>query len=208
MMKCLRLYILAGVVVFAGCGGDAAPTNDAGTGNADTAVEDAGSADASAPDTGAPDAGTPQQDTGGDDGGSTEDAAAEDAGAEDTAGADAEPELCEYTITEHLQPLLQANCANGYCHGSPTDQSGLNLEGPDYASLFNRPAQGDPDVLLTAPGNPFDSLIWQKLVGAQRVGRDMPIGGQLADDQVELVRGWILGGVVNETFRARCGLEL
>ena len=122
-------------------GGDAAPTNDAGAGSADTAVEDAGSADASAPDTGAPDAGTPQQDAGGDDAGSTEDAVTDDAGAEDTAGADAEPELCEYTITEHLQPLLQANCANGYCHGSPTDQSGLNSRAR-LRVLFNRPATG------------------------------------------------------------------
>lgn len=127
----------------------------------------------------------------------------------DIGGEDAEVELCEYSITEHVQPLFQNNCSNnGACHATPTNQSGLNLEGPDYAGLFNRPAQGDPDTLLTSPGNPDDSLIYLKVQDLQRVGRRMPLGGQLADDQITLIGAWISGGVVNETFRAPCALEL
>lgn len=108
----------------------------------------------------------------------------------------------ETAIPEVLFPevlaIFQEEC---FCHRTPEPASMLDLDDDAaYDSIVNVPAPQAPDVSYVTPGDPDDSYLYLKLLGEQATvggsGSRMPQGGVLPDDQLDLVRYWILGGAL------------
>jgi hypothetical protein len=94
--------------------------------------------------------------------------------------------------------IFQAEC---FCHRTPMPASMLDLDDDAaYDSIVNVPAPQAPAVNYVTPGDPDNSYLYLKLTGEQLSvggsGTRMPQGGMLTDDQIDLVRYWILGGAL------------
>ena len=82
---------------------------------------------------------------------------------------------CGIDFTNHVMPIINANCT-GYCHnGVANYQGGLNLE--SYSGLMD----GGNSGLAVQPFYPDYSLIIQKLNGIAS-GEQMPLGGDSLPD--------------------------
>jgi hypothetical protein len=113
---------------------------------------------------------------------------------------------CEPLPADTLDAIEQRiferhGCAVSGCHGGSDGQADLLLApGLSYASLVAVPSIMDPPRLRVAPGDPEESVLWQKLavrtLGLTGVpGLGMPIGDPPADvDELEAVRLWIAAG--------------
>jgi hypothetical protein len=120
-------------------------------------------------------------------------------GMEETVGEDTttgEPPV-EVPFSEVLS-IIQAECS---CHRSGAPPAGLDLsDGAAYGSLVSVPSTQAPGVNRVEPGDPDNSYLYRKLLGEQaQVGGSgvrMPAGGAppLPQDQLDVVRDWILGG--------------
>lgn len=98
-----------------------------------------------------------------------------------------------------IQPVWNQFCAN--CHvahgGAPL--AGLDLDPPfSYTNIVDTPDAG-LTILLVAPGNPADSLLWRKVncnePGPQVNDQRMPLGRPpLPFEQQALLYDWIAAG--------------
>ena len=97
---------------------------------------------------------------------------------------------CEINFTDHVMPLINANCT-GYCHtGSSAYDGGLNLE--SYTGLMNGGNSG-PALI---PYYPDYSLIIQKLNG-DAPGSQMPLqGNPLPNNYINTIYYWIEQGAI------------
>ena len=95
---------------------------------------------------------------------------------------------CQIEYTEHILPIILANCT-GYCHtGASAYDGGLNLE--TYGGLMDGGSSG-PAVI---PYNPNYSLIIQKLNGTA-IGEQMPYGSSpLEENYINTIYYWIQQG--------------
>jgi hypothetical protein len=95
---------------------------------------------------------------------------------------------------EAVAPLFVSNgCTNSYCHGGPTNASGLGLE-DGYASLVNVGSVGAPGETRVVPGDPDASYLIHKVEGTASAGNPMPPIGEIASEDVEALRAWIQAG--------------
>jgi hypothetical protein len=113
-----------------------------------------------------------------------------------TSGSSEETAIPEVFFPEVLA-IIQAEC---FCHISPMPSGMLDLrDDMAYASLVDTPSVQVPAVARVTPGDPDNSYLYLKLLGEQASvgggGTRMPQGGtMLPDQQLDLVRYWILGG--------------
>lgn len=97
------------------------------------------------------------------------------------------------SFSREIIPIFSANCTS--CHGGT---AGLFLTpGEAYTNLVNVPAQtgtcaGTPRV---TPGNSSASALYLRVTG--NCSQRMPLGGQLAASDIELIRQWIDQGAEN-----------
>jgi hypothetical protein len=105
-------------------------------------------------------------------------------------------------------------CGVGQCHGNAQTPSGLGLSDKmdAYMGLVGMKAMGKPlpndmsgapvcmgmDIMRVKAGDPDNSLLMQKLENKQKCGAQMPPGGMVKPDQIELVRAWIKAGAKND----------
>jgi hypothetical protein len=113
-----------------------------------------------------------------------------------TSGSSEETAIPEVFFPEVLA-IFQVEC---FCHRSPMPSGMLDLnDDMAYDSLVDVPSVQVPEVNRVTPGDPDNSYLYLKLIGEQASvgggGTRMPQGGgMLPDDQIDLVRHWILGG--------------
>jgi hypothetical protein len=113
-----------------------------------------------------------------------------------TSGSSEETAIPEVFFPEVLA-IIQAECS---CHRSPMPAGQLDMrDDMAYDSLVGVPSAQAPEVDRVSPGDPENSYLYLKLLGEQGSvgggGTRMPQGGSmLPDDQLDLVRYWILGG--------------
>lgn len=101
--------------------------------------------------------------------------------------------------TEDFAPvarLLHSRCAMSGCHAGHDAARGLRLEADRiYRSTVNVQSRTDPKALRVTPGAPDRSLLYLKLLPADRGhyrGPRMPLSmDPLTDEQIALVRRWI-----------------
>ncbi|WP_437286662.1 hypothetical protein [Sorangium sp. So ce406] len=187
----------------AGTGG---PGTSGGTGGGGTG----GDAGTGGGDTGG-DAGTGGGGTGGDAGNGGGSTTAGTGGAGGTGGGGtgggappADPACGPDTATfAQVKPIL-ANCANQYCHGSPTAPSaGLDLrDGAAFGELVNQDASScSSEHALVVPFMPSSSYLLNKLKDVDLCDPDeikMPPGGSLSDAELKTITDWICAGAPAE----------
>lgn len=117
------------------------------------------------------------------------------------------------TFTKVFEEILVGTgCGVGACHGNPNVPSKLGLSDRTdaYTGLVGVMAMGSegpsapesgcankPFVRVKA-GDPDNSLLVQKLEGKQMCGKEMPVGGMLKAEQIQLVRDWIMAGAMDD----------
>jgi hypothetical protein len=102
--------------------------------------------------------------------------------------------------------IVETGCASGgACHqGMAAGKLQMIDEDATYMSLVGTMAMGtsmmgncaDAMIARVKAGDPDNSLLMQKLQGTQKCGSSMPPGGKLSDDQLKLVRDWIMMGAM------------
>jgi len=106
----------------------------------------------------------------------------------------------ETAIPEVLFPevlvVIQDRC---FCHRGAMPSGMLALDDDvAYESLVDVPAPQAPGVSYVTAGDLDNSYLYLKLTGEQAtvggIGTSMPQGGTLTDEQLAIVRHWILSG--------------
>ena len=99
--------------------------------------------------------------------------------------------------------VIQPTCAVALCHNAQdaATSGGLDLSTPTgaYAALVGTPSSIGACGTRVVAGDPNHSLFMLKLEGTQDAalcGVAMPIGGLLAQRQVDAVRTWIMNGAM------------
>jgi hypothetical protein len=102
------------------------------------------------------------------------------------------PSQTKATFAGNVQPIFDASCAFGGCHGGSSPKAALNLEASvSYGEIFlQRLSPGAP--YLVEPFAPDASSLLESMVRSG--GGIMPPAGRLPDDQIDAIRNWILEG--------------
>jgi mono/diheme cytochrome c family protein len=90
------------------------------------------------------------------------------------------------TFSGQVAPILETSCSA--CHNSQTQLGGWDAS--SYDTVMNS-GQNGPVVV---PGKPEDSLLALKMQGTQSLGASMPPGGQLPQDEIQVILDWIAAG--------------
>lgn len=91
----------------------------------------------------------------------------------------------EVDFATDVEPIFQANCYG--CHGDQQQLGQLRL---DSQSVVMSPGPSGPRVV---PHDPATSSLYQRVAGLGE-GVQMPMGGQLAESEIEAIRAWIEQG--------------
>ena len=99
---------------------------------------------------------------------------------------------CSIDFTNHIMPIISANCT-GYCHtGASAYDGGLNLE--SYSNMM----QGGNSGPAIQPFYPDYSLLYLKLIG-EAPGEQMPYGTSLQEPieaSINSIYYWIIQGAI------------
>ena len=94
------------------------------------------------------------------------------------------------------QAIFSASCAS--CHGG----SFPPLDGDICADVVDVSSQQAPDMLMIAAGSAEDSYLYHKLTNSHTdkggSGSQMPLGGSLSAEEIDIVAAWIDDGAVCE----------
>lgn len=105
------------------------------------------------------------------------------------------------TIDAVQNQIFNVYCLTSGCHNAADNQAMLNLEpGASWSNLVNVEATeaAEPGQLLVQPFAPDNSFLITKLVDPMGQGSRMPQGGPfLSENQINMVREWILGGALD-----------
>ena len=99
---------------------------------------------------------------------------------------------------DDVQIIFNRSCV-GTCHAGEAPAEGLDLSaGNAVGSLVGVPSVQVPTMMRVAPGDPDTSYLFHKMLGSQQnvggSGTSMPPELRLSNDELEVVRLWILDG--------------
>ncbi len=98
----------------------------------------------------------------------------------------AAPVIGQVAYSSQIQPIFNARCTS--CHGG---LSGVNL-GSYSATVASVGTQYNKKIVT--PGNAEASPLYDKLLPTPQFGSQMPQGGSLTSQQIQLIRTWINEG--------------
>lgn len=107
------------------------------------------------------------------------------------------------TLRETVMPLLSPGCATIGCHLAPLANEGLDFYTPGNTRgmTLNVPSNQSP-LLRVVPGRPSQSYVWHKLVDTHLSvggsGSRMPNSLGLTQEELDVVRAWILEGALDD----------
>ena len=115
---------------------------------------------------------------------------------------------CEHNVNEPKPPVItdityetiiqEVFTPCSFCHLGGNKSGGLDLS--RYEIVVNTPSSQRTDLMLILPNSPDSSYLYMKVTGAEEIsGSRMPVGGELSDDQLTLLKDWIEAGAP-ETF--------
>ena len=88
-------------------------------------------------------------------------------------------------FAKDIFPIFERSCHS--CHGPALQQGKLRLDSRQAA------LDGGQSGRIIQPGNAAESSLYQRVAGLNDLAR-MPMGGELAADEIELIQTWIEGG--------------
>ena len=98
------------------------------------------------------------------------------------------------SFAETVHPVLEAGgCTTTYCHGGSTAPD-LRLENA-LVSLIGADSMYGNGLKLVVPDSPEGSFLIEKLEGSPpSFGSKMPLGGSIAQSEIDVIRHWISVG--------------
>jgi uncharacterized membrane protein len=116
-------------------------------------------------------------------------------------GAGASGAAPDSFYTQHINPILDANCVS--CHGASKIKGGLRLD--SYGALM----RGGKDGAVIIAGNPGRSLLLQRVTLPQSDKRFMPAEGRppLKPEEIAWIKAWIQQGA-SSTATAIAGVSI
>src|SRR5439155_22949504 len=108
------------------------------------------------------------------------------------------------TYHDHILPLVEANCSK--CHNSDKKKADLDL------TSYQGALKGSGSGVVLASGNPDGSKLWKAVTHSEEPFMP-PNRPKLADKDLELIKKWIVGGLLETTggkaiAAAKPGLDL
>ena len=92
-------------------------------------------------------------------------------------------------VPQEVQSIFDQNCLA--CHGG---SGNLYLaEAVAWENLVNEPASSY-SAIRVVPSNPDSSVLWNKLIGSDLFGAQMPLGGALSTTELNIIENWIQDG--------------
>ena len=118
------------------------------------------------------------------------------AGDDSTVGPDESDGAGARTATlAQVGEVFAVGCAISGCHSGGQPAADLSLAGDFAARIVGVASNQRPDLNLIEPGNPNDSYLLLKMRGDDEIVlQQMPPGGALSAEQVEIIRAWIAAG--------------
>lgn len=105
------------------------------------------------------------------------------------------------SFSSDVQKIFDRNCALAFCHTAPLGFPMDLSQGNAYASIHNVPSLELPAMDRVEPGTPDLSYLVHKIQGTQAQvmgsGQQMPIGGQLPQAEIDVIRSWIEQGALD-----------
>jgi len=97
------------------------------------------------------------------------------------------------------EQVFHRSCSFATCHaaaGSPA--GGLSLGAATFDALVNVKSTLAPDRMRVVPGDPDNSLLFDKIASDKpKIGARMPPAQALDPEEIEQIRSWILAGAPN-----------
>ena len=102
----------------------------------------------------------------------------------------------DITLAQISEQIFSQSCAFNGCHGGGTPAANMSLEAEFVAAEIIGVASTQlADFKRVDPGNAEGSYLLKKVRGdSDIVSGQMPLGGVLSDEQIEMIREWIAGG--------------
>lgn len=116
-------------------------------------------------------------------------------------GCPTEPPEPDYepTLTNLQTELFSESCAFSSCHGGNDPEVGLDLSSAGLSWQTSVNVDGEEaSMVRVVPGNANDSLMYQALLDDVEGVRQMPIGEEIAPEDIEAVRLWIEAGALDD----------
>jgi len=107
----------------------------------------------------------------------------------------------EPTLSSLQEVVFYPTCGQfESCHGGPNPQSDLDMSSAEstYAGLINVDSEEVPGEIRVVPGDADASVFYRLFFSSEGEARQMPIGYELTDEELEAVRIWIDDGAAND----------
>jgi hypothetical protein len=119
-----------------------------------------------------------------------------------TSGVGERGDGSAFSLSQGVQPIFTNQCAFAGCHAGSDPQQGMNLShGMTYSNVVNVPARQLPSMMRIRPFQPDSSYLVHKIQGTHLnvggSGSRMPLGGQLSQREIDLIRAWVSAGAPN-----------
>lgn len=102
------------------------------------------------------------------------------------------------SIDDVQEQVFNESCAFAGCHAGEDPAGDLDLSaGVAFDNIVNVASTQVPNLMRVEPENADDSYLYIKITSGDRIASgtfSMPIGGELTDEQIELVEEWIDSG--------------
>lgn len=109
----------------------------------------------------------------------------------------------DLTLSNGAQPIFSGSCALSGCHTGSNPPQGLNLSaGSTFGNVVGFSSGELPSMNRVTPNEPNQSYLVHKIQGTHTAvggsGGRMPLGGAaLSNQEIAIVRAWILRGAMN-----------
>ncbi len=103
-------------------------------------------------------------------------------------------------LSDLEQRVFTRSCTFSACHpSSASPAGGLSLAGSTFEKLVNAKSTLAPDKLRVVPFQPDQSFFFEKIAQEKpSVGKRMPPGQALPEDEIAQIRAWIEAGAENK----------
>jgi hypothetical protein len=95
---------------------------------------------------------------------------------------------------DQARTIFTTSCAFGGCHSKKDSTAGLDLESPQIGKRLKGKAASSCKGTLVDPGNPDNSVLYNKLSDPPPCGSRMPLAkDELYPEDKDAIRKWITG---------------
>jgi hypothetical protein len=107
--------------------------------------------------------------------------------------------VIEPKLSAIRKEIFEPRCSSTSCHGAGASPAAdLNLLEAKVEDLVDADSTEDPLFKRVVAGDPDNSLLYLVLLGPQSGVRQMPVGAELDDVDLEAIKTWIEDGAKDD----------